>query len=266
MRTYPNLRHGRDYVFARGGERSVARGYGKALARADELVYVEDQYLWSAEVAQAFADNLRRSPGLRVVAVLPQVPDQAAALSRVPQDFGRDEALRLMQEAGGDRVAVYGLENHAGVPVYVHAKVCVMDDCWATIGSDNFNRRSWTHDSELSAVVVDAEGGDHSAYARRLRLTLAAEHLDRDVSGADLLTAMADCVSAQGMFDAFAASARRLEAWHAAGRSGPRPPGRLLPLHPARLSRAARLWAGPLYRAVHDPDGRPRTLRRRAEF
>ena len=30
LRTYPNLRHGRDYPFARGGERSVARGYTKA--------------------------------------------------------------------------------------------------------------------------------------------------------------------------------------------------------------------------------------------
>ena len=47
------------------------------------------------------------------------------------------------------RVAAYGIENHAGTPVYVHAKVCVVDDVWASIGSDNFNRRSWTHDSEL---------------------------------------------------------------------------------------------------------------------
>ena len=106
--------------------------------------------------------------------MLPSRPDQSTPLSRVPQDLGREEALRLMREAGGDRVAVYGLENHAGTPVYVHAKVCVMDDCWATIGSDNFNLRSWTHDSELSAVVVDTEGGYHSAYARRLRLTLSS--------------------------------------------------------------------------------------------
>jgi phosphatidylserine/phosphatidylglycerophosphate/cardiolipin synthase-like enzyme len=266
LRTYPNLRHGRDYAFARGGERSVARGYSKALARSDELVYIEDQYLWSVEVAQAFADSLRRSPGLRVIAVLPQLPDQSTPLSRVPQDLGRDEAVRLMREAGGDRVAVYGLENHAGAPVYVHAKVCVMDDCWATVGSDNFNRRSWTHDSELSAVVVDTEGGDHSAYARRLRLTLAAEHLDRSTERDDLLTVMADCVTARGMFEAFASSAQRLQAWHAAGDVGPRPPGRLVPLPNPRLSRLTRLWARPLYRVVHDPDGRPRTLRRRSEF
>ena len=153
-----------------------------------------------------------------------------------------------------------------GHPVYVHAKVCVMDDCWATIGSDNFNRRSWTHDSELSVVVVDTEGGDHSAYARRLRLTLAAEHLDRDVDDGRLFSVMADCLTARGMFDAFAASARRLRDWHAGGEAGPRPPGRLVPLQPARLSRVERAWADPLYRVVHDPDGRPRALRRRSAF
>jgi phosphatidylserine/phosphatidylglycerophosphate/cardiolipin synthase-like enzyme len=287
LRTYPNLRHGRDYPFARGGERSVARGYSKALGLADELVYVEDQYLWSLDVARTFVRALTEKPELRVIAVLPHVPDQSAPLSRVPQEYGRAEALSRLLAAGPGRVAVYGIENHAGCPVYVHAKICVMDDCWATIGSDNFNRRSWTHDSELSAVVVDEAGGDHSAYARRLRLTLAAEHLDRhvgdaafpgdisriergtapdDLDDAVLLETMADCLSSKGMFDAFAASAGRLQAWHDGGRRGERPPGRLRPLRLPQLSVPTRLWAGPVYRGVHDPDGRPRALRRREEF
>ncbi|HYP44043.1 MAG TPA: phospholipase D-like domain-containing protein [Propionibacteriaceae bacterium] len=287
LRTYPNLRHGRDYPFARGGERSVARGYSKALARAGRLVYFEDQYLWSADVAKAFVETLQSSPELRVIAVLPHLPDQSAPLSRIPQQYGRLEALAMLVKAGGDRVAVYGLENHEGLPVYVHAKVCVMDDWWASIGSDNFNRRSWTHDSELSAVVVDTEGEDHSAYARRLRLTLAAEHLDRRVGSAEfpgdisrietgtapgdlndehLLSVMADCVSGPGMFEAFAASGARLQAWHDRGRDGPRPPGRLRPLDLPRLSALTRLWARPMYRLLLDPDGRPRELRRRGEF
>ena len=287
LRTYPNLRHGRDYPFAIGGERSVARGYSKALGRATRLVYIEDQYLWSRDVAKAIVDALRRSPDLRVIAVLPHLPDQSKALSRIPQQFGRAEAIGLLQQAAPDRFACYGLENHEGTPVYVHAKVCVLDDCWATIGSDNFNRRSWTHDSELSAVVVDEAGGDHSAYARRLRLTLAAEHLDRhvgaagfpgdisrietgtapgDLDDAELLRVMADCVDGRGMFDGYAASAAALQAWHDGGRRGSRPPGRLRPIDVPRLSRLTKLWSGPFYRTVHDPDGRPRALRRRGEF
>lgn len=291
LRTYPNLRHGRDYPFARGGERSVARGYGKALRRARRLVSIEDQYLWSPDVARAFEEALGSSPELRVVAVLPPVPDQSAPLSRIPQDYARQETLDLLQEAGGDRVAFYSLENHAGRPVYVHAKVCVMDDVWATVGSDNFNRRSWTHDSELSAVVVDEAGPEDepgvSAYARRLRLTLAAEHVDREVGAARfpgdtrhlldprapvdaddeaLLEAMADCVDPHAMVDAYAASAARLDAWYAGGQVGPCPPGRLRRLVPPQLDRFTRLWAKPMARLVHDPDGRPARLRRAGRF
>jgi phosphatidylserine/phosphatidylglycerophosphate/cardiolipin synthase-like enzyme len=287
LRTYPNLRHGRDYPFARGGERSVARGYTKALERAERLIYVEDQYLWSTEIAATFADALRRRPALRVIAVLPHLPDQSAPLSRVPQELGRHDAVAQLLRAGGDRVAIYGIENHQSRPVYVHAKVCVIDDWWATIGSDNFNRRSWTHDSELSAVVLDTSGGDHSTYARRLRLTLGAEHLDRrlgpddhpgDLSRLDhrrtpdllddrpLLESMADCVDPLAMFGAFAASAAALQDWHDDGRRGERPPGRLRPLRRLHLSAFTRAWATPLFRVIHDPDGRPRVLRRRRAY
>ena len=288
LRTYPNLRHGRDYPFARGGERSVARGYTKALERAERLIYVEDQYLWSTEIAETFADALRRRPELRVIAVLPHLPDQSAPLSRVPQELGRHDAVTQLLQAGGERVAIYGIENHQGRPVYVHAKVCVIDDWWATIGSDNFNRRSWTHDSELSAVVLDTTGGDHSAYARRLRLTLAAEHLDRRLGPDDYpgdLSALETGRRTPGparrpaalrgdgglrrphaMFDAFAASAAALQDWHDGGRRGERPPGRLRPLRRVHLSPLTRAWAGPLFRVIHDPDGRPRALRRRRAF
>jgi len=48
--------------------------------------------------------------------------------------------------------------------------------------------------------------------------------------------------------------------------SGPRPPGRLRRYQPPRLSRRTRLLAGPLYRLIADPDGRPRGLRRAHDF
>jgi phosphatidylserine/phosphatidylglycerophosphate/cardiolipin synthase-like enzyme len=49
---------------------------------------------------------------------------------------------------------VYDIANPDGAAVYVHAKVAVVDEVRAIIGSDNLNRRSWTHDSELSAAVL----------------------------------------------------------------------------------------------------------------
>jgi len=256
LRTYPNLRHGRDFPFAQGGERSVARGYTKAIAQASGLVYVEDQYFWGHDVADPFLAALRDRPELRLVVVIPLVPD-VDGLSRIPELLGRHRAFRAVMSVAPGRVAAYGIENHAGTPVYVHAKVCVIDDVWASVGSDNFNRRSWTHDSELSCVVLDEE------YARSLRLTLAAEHLDRlaEVEADGLEQAMADCVEPVGLFDAYAASADRLDAWHAAGRVGERPPGRLRRLPLPELSPFQRRWAKVPLEVLHDPDGRPGPIR-----
>jgi phosphatidylserine/phosphatidylglycerophosphate/cardiolipin synthase-like enzyme len=212
--------------------------------------------------------------------VLPHFPDQDGRFSEPPNLVGRALALDLIHAAGGDRVAVYGVENPAGTPVYVHAKVCVVDDVWASIGSDNLNRRSWTHDSELAAVVLDETGTDSAsapgagddpsasgpqddrprAFARDLRLTLAREHLDRaDGDVADLL-------ELRSAFDAFAGSARALQAWHDGGRQGSRPPGRLRPLADPHAPSTRTRWARALYRYFYDPDGRPRALRRRHGF
>jgi phosphatidylserine/phosphatidylglycerophosphate/cardiolipin synthase-like enzyme len=257
LRTYPDLGRGRDYPFARGGERSVARGYAKAVRRAERLVYVEDQYFWGHDVARVFDEQLRRQPDLHVVVVIPLVPD-LAGVNRVPQLLGRHRAIGRLTEVAPGRVTAYGLVNHADVPVYVHAKVCIVDDTWASTGSDNFSRRSWTHDSELTAVVLD------ESYARDLRLTLAAEHLDRldDVRDRGLEATMGDCLDPADMVEVYADHAARLDAWLAAGSHGSRPPGRLRPLPLPQLTARQRRWAALPLDVIHDPDGRPPALRK----
>jgi phosphatidylserine/phosphatidylglycerophosphate/cardiolipin synthase-like enzyme len=254
LRTYPHRHFG--YGFAPHGERSIARGYRKAMGRARSLVYFEDQYLWSPEVAATFAVALRREPELRMIAVIPLYPDADGLLSKPAELMGRRGALDLLRRAGGDRFAVYGLENHDSTPVYVHAKVCVVDDTWATVGSDNVSMRSWTFDTELTCAVLDESG----TYARDLRLTLAREHLDR-ADGDD-----ADLHDPVTTFDAFARTARELEAWHAGGRQGPRPPGRLRVNPIPVLAGARKTVAEELYRSLFDPDGRPRSMRHTREF
>src|ERR1022692_3144163 len=108
LRTYPYRWAG--YDFAPDGERSIARGYLKVLPLARSLIYIEDQYLWSAEVVAVLADTLRAQPGLHLIAVIPSFPDQDGRLSAPPNLIGRVDALNLLYAAGGDRVAVYGLE------------------------------------------------------------------------------------------------------------------------------------------------------------
>jgi phosphatidylserine/phosphatidylglycerophosphate/cardiolipin synthase-like enzyme len=269
LRTYP--RRFPASPFARRGERSVARGYSKAMRRARRLVYLEDQYVWSQEAARVFCGALREHPDLRLVLVVPRLPDSTGLLA-AGATVGHSRAVEMLREAGGDRVAVFDPENHEGRPVYVHAKVCVVDDVWATVGSDNINRRSWTHDSELTAAVLDEEpdqrepvdpgglGDGARRFARELRLALMREHLDLSPGEDDVLLDPADA------FEAVVASAQRLEDWYTGGKVGPRPPGRLRPHTLLPQRRRGRVLAALGYGLLLDPDGRPRSMRRRHEF
>jgi phosphatidylserine/phosphatidylglycerophosphate/cardiolipin synthase-like enzyme len=270
LRTYARRRGG--YPFAPQGERSIARGFRKAIGRARRLIYFEDQFLWSTEVARTFAAALVASPSLHLIAVVPRFFDQAGTLTLRPNQVGREQAVQVLLDAAGDRVAIYDIENIAGVPVYVHAKVSVIDDVWASVGSDNFNRRSWSHDSEIACAVLDDErdprepldpaglGDGARKYARDLRLQLAREHLGR--AGGDVQD-LIDPAQAVAMFRQ---AALALDRWHEGGQRGPRPPGRLR-FHPrVHLSRATKLWAEPLYRMVYDPDARPSAMHRAGEW
>jgi phosphatidylserine/phosphatidylglycerophosphate/cardiolipin synthase-like enzyme len=272
LRTYPAIRP--PYNFAPDGERSVARGYTKAIKRARRLIYLEDQYMWSAEVARLFAEALADNADLHLVVIVPRVPDQDGAFAARPQYVGRWQAIEMCRDAGEGRVHVFDVENHAGTPVYVHAKVCVVDDIWASVGSDNFNRRSWTHDSELSSTVLDTTrdpreprdpagtGEGARTFPRDLRLSLAREHLDlaADRSEDEEVLDPADFV------DVLNERAAALDAWHDGGRRGQRPPGRLREHRAEKLPLHTRLWATPVYRLLDDPDGRPLRMRLKKEF
>ena len=270
LRTYAR-RHG-GYPFAPQGERSVARGFRKAIGRARRLIYLEDQFLWSTEVAKIFAAALVACPSLHLIAVLPRFFDQGSTLTLRPNQVGREQAVSLLLDSAGDRVAIYDIENLAGVPVYVHAKISVIDDVWASVGSDNFNRRSWSHDSEIACSVIDDKrdarepvdpaglGDGARKFARDLRLQLWREHLGRsDGDDRDLLDP-GEAVAK------FRETALALERWHLEGERGERPPGRVRPHPRIQPTRTTRLWAEPFYRTIYDPDGRSPQMRRQDEW
>jgi len=240
LRTYAAKRP--RFPFAPAGERSVARAYERAFANARRLVYIEDQYLWSDLVARTIATALRREPQLQVIAVVPRHPDQDGRWTGPPNRIGQLSATKMLRAAGGDRFGVFDLHNERDVPVYVHAKVCIVDDTWMTCGSDNFNRRSWTHDSELTCAVMDADG----VLPRELRASLWAEHLGLSSSDERLMS----------LDDPLALWRARVGAAQA----------RISPHEIEPVGRIESVWAKAIYRTVYDPDGRPLRLRVRGGF
>ncbi len=265
LRTYPARR--KAYPFAPDGERSIARAYVKVFGRARRLIYLEDQYLWSFHATRVLCDALRRQPDLHVVIVIPRYVDPAGRIVGDASIWGRERAQDELYCAGANRVAIYDLERADGSAVYVHSKACIVDDIWVSIGSDNLNRRSWTHDSEISCAILDQTrdqreprdpaglGDGARKFARDTRLRLAVEHTGAAVP----INAMID---PHDWFNALRHSAQTLDAWHREDQRGPRPPGHLRIHHIERVDAAQHgllYWAHTL---VLDPDGRPANLRR----
>lgn len=240
LRTYPAKRP--PYPFAPEGERSVARAYARAFERARRLVYIEDQYFWSDLVADTLAEALQREPGLQVIAVVPRYPEEDGRVGGPTMTYGRRLAWDRLRDAGGERFAMFDLENAAGTPIYVHAKVCVVDDAWMTIGSDNLNLRSWTHDSEITCAVVDPDGD----LPRELRSRVWAEHLGLAVDDPRL----ADLEGALALWN------------EQLGADG----SRIRRHEPSVLPARTRRWARVAYRTLVDPDGRPRRTRGTTRF
>ncbi|MET0235110.1 MAG: phospholipase D family protein [Kibdelosporangium sp.] len=170
VRTVPE----RTYDFLPSGEFTILDSYMRALRSARRLVYLENQFLWSPEITEVLIEKLREPPDdrFRVVLVLPRKPSNGA-------DTTRGQLGRLLDaDDGNGRLLAVTLTTHDGdnaVPVYVHAKLGIVDDTWMTIGSANLNEHSLFNDTEANLVTTDAE------LVRETRLRLWAEHLQRPV-------------------------------------------------------------------------------------
>ncbi len=152
------------------GDFRILEAYVRALRSAQHLVYLENQFLWSPEIVGILTAKLREPPTdeFRMVLVLPAHPNSGADDTRgqlgVLVDADRDKRLlatTLYQPA------------HAK-PVYVHAKVGIVDDRWLVVGSANLNEHSLFNDSEACLITCD------EAIVRTARLRLWREHLRRD--------------------------------------------------------------------------------------
>ena len=153
------------------GQFRILEAYVRALRSAERLVYLESQFLWSPEIVQILADKLRRPPSddFRLVVVLPSHPKSGNDDSR-----GQVGALAAA-DAGAGRFlacALYCRDGARKSPIYVHAKVGIVDDGWLTLGSANLNEHSLFNDTEVNLVSRDA------GLARETRERLWAEHLE----------------------------------------------------------------------------------------
>ncbi|KAF9697534.1 hypothetical protein EKO04_004145 [Ascochyta lentis] len=213
-------------------EHSIMNAYVQMIATSEHFVYIENQfYISSSEVLgtrienkinDAIVDRIKRAHAndedWRACIILPLMPgyqntvdEQDGSSVRLimtcqyhsicrgetsifgrlraaniePEDYIQFYALRSWGEIGANKMLVTE-------QLYIHAKIMVVDDRVAIIGSANINERSMlgSRDSEVAAIVRDTEVLDSymagqpykvGKFPHTLRMRLMREHLGVDV-------------------------------------------------------------------------------------
>ena len=157
------------------GDFRILESYLRSLRAAQRFIYLENQFLWSPEILAVLRDKLSNppTPEFRMVLILPARPDRGG-------DDTRGQLGTLVQADGdGGRLlacTLYAIGGEQDWPVYVHAKVGIVDDAWMTIGSANLNEHSLFNDTEMNVVTRDA------GLVRETRLRLWSQHLQRPLN------------------------------------------------------------------------------------
>jgi phosphatidylserine/phosphatidylglycerophosphate/cardiolipin synthase-like enzyme len=151
-----------------------------AIAAAKRFVYIESQYFANRRVAEAMADRLQEPDGPEFVVVN---PDTAQGwLSEKAMGVARAKLLAMLEKADRHgRFRLYVPVTEGRQPIYVHAKVMVVDDRLLRIGSSNLNNRSMGLDTEcdlsIEAVAGAPRADEIAATIVGFRDRLLAEHL-----------------------------------------------------------------------------------------
>jgi|SoiMethySBSTD1v2_1073268.scaffolds.fasta_scaffold80492_4 phospholipase D1/2 len=166
-----------------GGAEEIRKLYVDAISAADELVYIETQYLTSSVVRDALIARFRAParPQLLVAVVLPEggdTPKEVYVLGSA-QNRALSALATVAGETGHDFRVLYSAACSGEAPrsTFIHSKVLIVDDRLLSIGSANLTNRSMHVDSELNLVWECASPNDQLAVGiARFRASLLSEH------------------------------------------------------------------------------------------
>ncbi|KIM43354.1 hypothetical protein M413DRAFT_18406 [Hebeloma cylindrosporum] len=209
-------------------EHSIQNAYLKAIQMSEHFVYIENQFFITSTVVNdvKVENNIGDAIVHRIIrAHRDRMPWKCCIMVPLlpgftfPVDHSDASAIRIILECQNrtiargpnsifsrlrkegiepeDYIAVFSLRNWAKMrgdvltteQVYIHAKVCIVDDRLAIIGSANINERSQRgdRDSEVAAVIRDTDMIDSTMAGKPFKVGRFA-HTLRD----DLMTREAD--------------------------------------------------------------------------
>ncbi|WP_294390067.1 phospholipase D-like domain-containing protein [uncultured Sphingomonas sp.] len=146
------------------------------IAAARHSIYAESQYFASRRIAEAIARRLDEPDCPEIVIVNPLTAQ--GWLEPIAMDTARARLMQALAERDRHgRFRLYHPFTAGREPIYVHAKIMIVDGHRLRIGSANMNNRSLGLDTECDLVIDATSDADRRTVAG-IRDGLLAEHLD----------------------------------------------------------------------------------------
>jgi len=161
------------------GVREVEALFIDMIAAARNSIYMENQYFTADAVGSALERRLKEPDGPEIVVVVRRLSH--GWLEELAMESRRAALIRKLRAADKfDRLRILyphieGLQK--GTCIDVHAKLLIVDDEFARIGSANIANRSMGMDTECDLTIHSGGRADVSDAVRALRSKLLAEHL-----------------------------------------------------------------------------------------
>lgn len=148
-----------------------------AIRKARRTVYLESQYLAAESILTAIEVRLAEPDGPEVVVLNPREGEHFIEHSAMHSIRGR--WLVELRRRFPRKFRCYFPVNDGDEPIYVHAKVLIVDDEFVKIGSSNINDRSLGFDTECD-VCFEASDDDERNVVCGLVARLLGEHVGAD--------------------------------------------------------------------------------------
>ena len=159
--------------------------YLDAIAAAERLIYIENQYFSSEAICKAVVERMQTAtrPRLQIIMILPKRPE--AFLEQVALGLPQATMLRSLTATARDTGHALGIYYSATTGVdgqelatYIHAKLLLVDDRFLSIGSANTTNRSLGLDTELNT------SWEATSWRQRRPYPLDSSYPDQFIGGA----------------------------------------------------------------------------------
>ncbi len=190
-------------TISKKGEKGVLEAYRRAITNAKDYIYLENQYFTNKYIINALKQALETNPDLQLIMLINEIPDVPTYRNWQHYGFGLiglDLKKLLIEHPNIGVFAKWSGDFKSGKNklrhCYIHSKLAIVDDVWATLGTSNLDGSSLsaaeefgTPDSsinyrnmEMNAIFSDFDQPAKETL-KRFKEVIWGEHLGMDLTG-----------------------------------------------------------------------------------